>query len=100
VRRTRTEMTPKEVTYETQCDHCGKREKGYDPNGWHHFSSHHGDWGSDSVDSWEYFDACSFDCYLALVRKAFEGYGGYRPTLEVDGKDWHFLQSMIERKAA
>lgn len=67
MQETRTEMTPTQVVYRTTCDGCGKTRDNADLPGWHHFSSHHHEWGNDSIDSYEYHDACSFACYLVIV---------------------------------
>ena len=53
-----------------KCDVCGKEipptviphkygEPVYD---YYEVTTHHNDWGNDSVDSYEYFDVCSPDC--------------------------------------
>ena len=40
-------------------------------------TTHHNDWGNDSCDSYEHFDACSPDCALRFIeeylREDFEG---------------------------
>lgn len=95
MKRERTKQVPKSVVYQTVCDSCG-RVDGADPRGWHHFSSHHNDWGNDSIDSWETHDACSWACYVAIVRRVVEDYGQRTyPTLEVDDKDLAFLGDML-----
>jgi hypothetical protein len=83
----------------TICDACGTRVEEYSPDGWVRFSSSHGDWGNDSCESFEYYDACSFDCYVALLCRALDDYGrpGPKPTLDVDGKDWYFLTGMVKQ---
>jgi hypothetical protein len=97
MRHTRDEPRPQQVTYKTSCDACAKEVPG-EPDVWHHFERHHGDWGNDSVESWDYFDACCWECYVAIVRREFDDYGDYGgevPTLEIDGMGWHFLRSML-----
>jgi len=57
-----------------KCDVCGKEilpttnphkcgEPIYD---YYEVTTHHNDWGNDSVDSYEHFDACSPDCAYKL----------------------------------
>jgi hypothetical protein len=92
---TRTEMKPQEVTYATRCDVCGKTGDGYEPDGWHNFSSHHSDWGNDSVESWEKWDVCSWACYLVKVRAILDDYGDGH-NLEVDEKDMAFVRDMLQ----
>lgn len=77
----RTELINKRVVFQTVCDACSKVE-GLDPDGWHHFNSYHHDWGNDSIESHEDHDACSWPCYLSIVREVFEGYhAGTHSTL-------------------
>lgn len=102
--QTRTvKMVEQKVVVRVTCDACGKTSDP-NPDGWHHFSSYHGDWGNDSVDSHDDHDACSFACYLSIVRKMFDDYApadfdGRGATLEVDGKDWWFLRDMLAHAA-
>lgn len=97
MKRERTESVPRTVVYATVCDNCGKTGEGADPEGWHHFTSHHGDWGSDSGESFANHDVCSWPCYLAIVSTVFATYGGDDGgTLEIDDKDWSFISSMLE----
>lgn len=96
---TKPERVFQDVVVQTECDNCGKREPGNSPSGWHHFSRSHGDWGNDSVDSFEYFDVCSAACYIAIVRRELEDYGprsALNPTLEVDDKGYEFLRDLID----
>lgn len=92
--RKRIENVQKEVVYQTVCDACGKVGEGSEPKGWHRFDSHHGDWGNDSIESWDYHDVCSFSCYLEIVRKVVEDYGD-GSTLSVDEKDYEFIRGML-----
>lgn len=54
----------KETTY---CDVC-KRE--ITANSFWKLTTHHNDWGNDSIESYEYFDICSADC----LREKFNEY--------------------------
>lgn len=94
----REERVMKPVVYQTVCDGCGKTVEGEPPEGWTDFSSHHSDWGNDSVDTHQDYDVCSWACYLTVVRRVFEDYETLWPerTLEVDGKDWHFIRGLLE----
>lgn len=68
----------KEARY---CDVCGK-EIANNVSYWH-LTTHHNDWGNDSIESYEYCDVCSKDC----MRKKFEEY------LE-DSGDERYLNTM------
>lgn len=54
----------KEIRY---CDVCKKE---ITVNSYWELTTHHNDWGNDSIESYEYFDVCSKDC----MRKKFEEY--------------------------
>ncbi len=55
----------KEVITSVRCDNCGKiATKEYTPDSWYRFSSFHREWGNDSIDSYEYYDVCSPECYI------------------------------------
>lgn len=88
----------KKVVVQTECDHCHKRENGDEPGGWHHFSAGHSDWGNDSIESYDTFDACTASCWLALIRKIVEDYEPIRgePTLMVDGFDYTFARDLLD----
>lgn len=102
MRKTRIEQVAKPVIYQTVCDHCGKAEGGEDPEGWHHFSTGHSDWGNDSIESFEQWDACSGSCYLALLKQVVEDYDpkvqGAGPTLNISSYDFDlgFAKSLLE----
>ncbi len=62
-----------------KCDVCGKEippttiphkygEPIYD---YYEVVTHHNDWGNDSVDSYEHFDACSPECACKLWKGTF-----------------------------
>jgi hypothetical protein len=77
-------MVEKNVVRQTVCDGCGRAEDG-EPESWLHVISSHGDWGNDSGDSFEYRDACSARCFLAVALQVVIDYGtGHtRPTLSL-----------------
>lgn len=70
----------------TTCDHCGREERG-EPDGWVSIDFGHSDWGNDSVESDERWDACSAPCLVALLGKIADGYDpkheNAKPTLSV-----------------
>lgn len=51
------------------CDICGAK---VDPRNYFHFYTHHSDWGNDSIDSLEEFDACSSGCMIQFASKYLE----------------------------
>lgn len=59
-----------EVTIGYVCDVCGVEVKGFRPNDWLWFNHHHGDWGNDSSESFEYFDVCSVECFTAQLNES------------------------------
>ena len=95
MRHKRDETVTKRVTYRTECDACHKQEEGDAPASWIHFSSSHSEWGNDSIESWDEHDACSFACYLTIVRKLVEDMWSDHPSLVVDGKSVAFLKGML-----
>ena len=97
------EKVSTEVVYQTKCDSCGKIGQEGDVKGWYGFNSYFSDWGADSIDpydSYEYFDVCSWSCYLKVVKKEYERYNleeeGEHCTVIIDDKEPEFLRSMIE----
>ena len=51
------------------CDICGAR---VDPSNYFRFNTQHYDWGNDSIDSLEKFDACSPECVIKFASKYLE----------------------------
>lgn len=66
-------MVKKNAVQSTLCDACGKRAEG-DPDDWVGVRWGHNDWGNDSVESGDDWDACSPACLLKLLRRAAEDY--------------------------
>lgn len=101
MRKTRSEQVPRKVVYETVCDYCKKAAPGEDPDGWHHFSTGHSDWGNDSPESWEHWDVCSGACYMEILDRAVKDYGpkapGVEPTFKVVSYDFDlaFAESLL-----
>lgn len=76
-------MVPKYVVTFTDCDQCGRTESG-EPDDWIGIDFGHHDWGNDSVESGDHWDACSAPCLLALVARIGEDYENHsNPTLWV-----------------
>lgn len=55
-----------EILVAVKCDICGKEITG---KFWQ-LTTHHHDWGNDSIDSYEYKDLCSREC----INKALDDY--------------------------
>lgn len=51
------------IVFEVTCDGCGKTVAESEPDGWVHFATGHHDWDNDSIESTEWWDACSFSCF-------------------------------------
>ncbi len=117
---TKSVATTREAVVAYKCDHCGKEERqlteeelrAYDGPGrwqerreayrsrpserWHTMSSHHSDWGNDSVDSWEHQDLCSAACYVAVLKREI---ATDSETTEIDGinaKFWRQIVAQLE----
>lgn len=101
MKRTTQKQVLKKVVLSVHCDApgCRNHENDPDPPGWAHFSSHHSDWGNDSIESWDEHDVCSPACYFALLARIVDDYTpkgtGFTATLEADGKDYEFLTAML-----
>ena len=60
------------VTVGYKCDCCRSVHTGDTmPKSWHKFRTEHDEWGRDSVDSIEYYVACSPICYDKLVKMEY-----------------------------
>lgn len=67
-----TRTTVEEVITGRKCDVCGRPiEKKISLIGYNYFRVHtwHNDWGYDSVDSHEYYDACCDECAVKFASK-------------------------------
>ena len=72
-----------------KCDVCGKeiqpttipRKYGEPIHDYYEITTHHNDWGNDSVDSYEHFDACSPDCACKLWEEYIHDSAGTRNTM-------------------
>lgn len=78
-----TKVMMEEVTVERICDNCGKEITVSHITGlgnqynYFRITTHHHDWGNDSIDSYESYDACCPECALEMTKKyvtnAYEG---------------------------
>lgn len=98
----------KPVPISGSCDVCGKEllpiDKGkytsyasyidYDLYDYYRITTHHHDWGNDSMDSYEYKDCCCLDCALKFINKYWDGCTDKNPwpTLELEMKHMHRLE--------
>ncbi len=84
----------KTVVVGRKCDVCGKTHEGrYTPDEWHEFDHHHNEWGNDSVDSYEYHEVCSAECYAVKFKQCVKELEGYT-NAEVDGFEIQFARGM------
>lgn len=71
-----------------KCDVCGKEISSTKHGGpvydYYEVTTHHNDWGNDSVDSYEHFDACSPDCAYKLWEEYIHKSAGTRNTWCID----------------
>ena len=75
-----------EVITGRKCDICGNDILPVNGNTYNYFYivTNHFDWGNDSIDSFEYFDACSPACVLKFVKESIEdAYDEYLNTREI-----------------
>lgn len=86
----------KRVVVRTVCDGCGAARSGEPPDEWCSFSSYHGEWGNDSIDTHDDHDVCSARCYVAVVRELVAERWPDCPSLVVDGKSLPFLRGLLE----
>ena len=79
------------------CDVCKKTvmERTL-PKEWYSFSSHHDEWGNDSIESYEDFDVCSVRCYMDQLYRCVGEMEGKEATAEIDNKSYHFVKTMLE----
>lgn len=103
--RTTEKLVPDTVVTAIVCDHCGKiaecrppTRRACSPAGWVNFSSYHSEWGNDSPESHETHDACSWACYVAIVRGVLKEWPDY-PTLTIDDRDLTFIRDMLAHQS-
>lgn len=93
-----------------KCDICGKEipptaiphrygEPVYD---YYSVTTHHYDWGNDSVDSYDYFDACSPDCVNKLWEEYIRDSSRKQNTMCIDVQHkvcWHREDTEVDENA-
>ena len=74
------------VTVGRICDFCNKEILPVDGKRCDYFyiTTSHRDWGNDSVDSYEHYDACSAGCALGLADKYLNSVIGFRNTGNIE----------------
>ena len=74
------------VTTGRICDYCNKEILPVDGKRYDYFyiTTSHCDWGNDSVDSYEHYDACSIGCALGLTEKYLNSVVGFRNTGQIE----------------
>lgn len=83
------------VTVARICDVCGKIHEGkYTPDEWHTFNHHHNEWGNDSIDSYEYHEVCSPNCYWTKFKECVEDLKGYK-NAKVDDFEIQFARLLV-----
>lgn len=60
-------------------------------------TTHHSDWGNDSVDTWKYYDACSVECALKMAEKYLQSTTGFRNTGEIQIEHINCLEDGSDR---
>lgn len=83
-RETQTVTVAKTVTTSTTCDGCGLVVDGEAPEDWVFVGTRHHDWGNDSHESCEVYDACSPACYFTVMSQFVIANSGSK-TAEMDG---------------
>lgn len=69
----------REVVVGKKCDVCFTDipPSGCTGHPYYRITTHHHDWGNDSVDSYEYYDACCPECAMKLAQKCLaDSWGG------------------------
>jgi len=91
----------RQITTETitgyKCDVCKKIYEGASfPDDWHSFSSHHEEWGNDSIDSYENYHVCSVECYIKKFIEAVDEDLAEREEAEVDNFRIQFARKLAD----
>lgn len=84
-----------ETTVGYKCDSCGAISDG-SAFGWFHFSHRHHGWGNDSIDSVEYFDVCSVDCFAIQLEKSIQYFKGER-TAYISEMPIEFAKNLLTK---
>lgn len=70
------EVTKKEKILKTiKCDTCKTDINKLDTTYYYTVTTHHGQWGNDSIDSFEHLDFCSYQCLLENMNEYFSDAG-------------------------
>jgi len=75
-------LVEKKMVTGVKCDVCGKEYENEDFS----ISFHHDEWGNDSIDSYEYFDTCSFNCFIKKIKEIIKEQGKYETLMINDMK--------------
>ena len=95
IKETKSVTKNQEVTTSIKCDVCGKVHNGdYTPEEWHEISIHHHHWGNDSVESYEYFDVCSPECYWQKIKECVAEYEGFTDA-KIDDFEIQFARRLV-----
>ena len=92
----------KECVIAKRCDACGKNippiSKSFprEHTPYYEIKTHHNDWGNDSIESYEYKDACSLECALKICQEYIPyGFKGNNSrTIEVEHRSWWVLEGL------
>lgn len=85
-----------EITTGLKCDGCGCEESSPRTNDWQELSAHHDSWGNDSVDSWEYYDCCSPECYIDVLEKCLVEFERYKIGAKFNNMEFVFAKKLVE----
>lgn len=77
-----------------KCDYCDRVYEVNTPL--FYFDSHHQGWGNDSVDSYEYYHACSIECFKGILKNCIEKLKSDSRTAEIAGMPYDFAVKMLE----
>ena len=78
-----------------KCDVCGLQTLNRDVyDKWIHGNHHHGDWGYDSQDSYEWFDICSPKCFRVQLERSITELGKTW-TGEIFGMPLNFAKALL-----
>ena len=87
-----THVEVEDVLIGRKCDICGKeilplKEAYKGQYNYFTIATHHNDWGNDSVDSWEYKDACCPDCVMTFTESyILKAYDRFTNSKEIEIK--------------
>jgi len=98
-----TKVVKEEVTVKRICDNCGKEITISNITGvcddYNYFciATHHHDWGNDSIDSYETYDACCPKCALEMAEKYLNNAYAGRNTKEINISHVRYLSEGTDR---